>query len=88
METRIIDDGKLRVTQAPEEIHQAIADKKHIWVELQRKDHACDVLLAEQLQLHPLTIEDIWADVSQPKLEDYDRYLYLIIHGIGALHEG
>jgi magnesium transporter len=88
MEARIIDGGTLRVTQAPEEIRQAIADKKHIWVELQRKDHACDVLLADQLQLHPLTIEDIWATLSQPKLEDYDRYLYLIIHGIGSLADG
>ncbi|HET6334739.1 MAG TPA: magnesium/cobalt transporter CorA [Polyangiales bacterium] len=88
MEARIVDHGKLLVTQDPKEIHDALAAKKHVWVELQKKDHACDVLLGEQLQLHPLTIEDIWATLSQPKLEDYDKYLYLIIHGIGAMKAG
>jgi magnesium transporter len=88
MEARILDHGKLRVTQDPKEISEALASKKHIWVELQQKDHACDVLLSDQLQLHPLTIEDIWATLSQPKLEDYDRYLYLIVHGIAGMHAG
>jgi magnesium transporter len=45
------------------------------------------VLLSKQLNLHPLTIEDIWAHRSAPKLEDYDNYLYLIIHGIKASKE-
>jgi magnesium transporter len=88
MEARILDRGKVQVTQDPKEISEALASKKHIWVELQQKDHACDVLLSEQLQLHPLTIEDIWATLSQPKLEDYDRYLYLIIHGVAGMHAG
>lgn len=88
MEARILDRGKLRVTQDPAEIHDALATKKHVWVELQKKDHACDVLLSQQLQLHPLTIEDIWANLSQPKLEDYDNYLYLIIHGVGTVEAG
>jgi magnesium transporter len=84
MEARILEGDKLRVTQDPKEIHDALDAKKPIWVELQKKDHACDVLLAQQLELHPLTIEDIWANRSQPKLEDYDNYLYIIVHGIKA----
>ena len=48
----------------------------------------CDALLAEQLALHALTIEDIWATRSQPKLEDYDHYLYIIIHGIAGTTAG
>lgn len=84
MEARILEGDKLRISQDPKEIHQALEDKKPIWIELQQKDHACDVLLAKQLNLHPLTIEDIWASRSQPKLEDYDNYLYIIVHGIEA----
>jgi magnesium transporter len=38
--------------------------------------------------LHPLTIEDIWATRSQPKLEDYETYLYLIIHGVAGTKAG
>ena len=82
MEARISDGDKLRLTQDPAEIHAALEAKQMVWVELQQKDHACDVLLAKQLELHPLTIEDIWATRSQPKLEEYETYLYLIVHGI------
>jgi magnesium transporter len=88
MEAHILDGAKLIVTHDPGEIHAALEAKKPVWVELQHKDHACDVLLAEQLQLHPLTVEDIWATRSQPKLEDYDKYLYVIIHGISTMKNG
>jgi len=87
MEARILDGDKLRVTQDPGEIHAALEAKTMIWVELQQKDHACDVLLSQQLGLHPLTIEDIWATRSQPKLEQYDTYLYVIVHGIKQAEE-
>jgi magnesium transporter len=88
MEARILDGDKLRITQDPAEIHAALERKTQVWIELQQKDHACDVLLSQQLQLHSLTIEDIWASRSQPKLEDYDSYLYIIIHGIAGTKAG
>ncbi|HEX7702311.1 MAG TPA: CorA family divalent cation transporter, partial [Kofleriaceae bacterium] len=88
MEARILDGDKLRVTQDPTEIHAALDAKQMIWVELQQKDHACDVLLAQQLELHQLTIEDIWSTRGQPKLEEYDNYLYIIVHGIKAKSAG
>ena len=72
MEARILDGDKLRVTQDPKEIHAALDAKNPMWIELEQKAHACDVLLSQQLNLHPLTIEDIWATRSQPKLEQYD----------------
>ena len=86
MEARFLEDHQLRVTEDPDEIHRALEAKLPIWIDLQRKDHACDVLLEEQLHLHALTIEDIWASRTQPKLEDYDTYLYLIVHGIAQLN--
>jgi magnesium transporter len=88
MEARILDGDKLRISHDPKEIHDAIERKLPTWVELQQQDHACDVLLAEQLELHALTIEDIWATRSAPKLEDYEHYLYIIIHGIAGTKAG
>ncbi|HKU41008.1 MAG TPA: magnesium/cobalt transporter CorA [Polyangiales bacterium] len=88
MEAHLLDGDTLRITQDPGEIRAALDQHKPIWVELQQKDHACDLLLSEQLQLHPLTVEDIWATRSQPKLEDYERYLYLIVHGVSGVKAG
>ncbi|HET7746515.1 MAG TPA: magnesium/cobalt transporter CorA, partial [Vicinamibacteria bacterium] len=31
---------------------------------------------------HPLAIEDTLAEVHHPKLDDYDTYLYVIVHGM------
>src|SRR5213078_4993644 len=51
---------------------------------LERQTAEADALLTDVLKLHPLTVEDIWADRSRPKIDDLDDYLYVIIHGIGA----
>jgi magnesium transporter len=82
MHACILEGDKIRLSTDPQEIRAALEAGTPIWVELERQDHDCDKLLAETLHLHPLTIEDIWAERSAPKLEDYGSYLYIIIHGI------
>ena len=84
MLARILEGEKLRATTDPEEIREALAAKHRIWIELERKSPDADALLAEVFGLHPLTIEDIWGPRSQPKIDDFDEYLYVIVHGIGA----
>jgi magnesium transporter len=88
MEGRILHGSKLIVTRDPARIHQALEQSEPIWVELEKQDHDCDRLLGEQLGLHALTIEDIWSDSAQPKLEDYERYLYLMLHSIVSGDDG
>jgi magnesium transporter len=84
MEARFLVGSTLHVTRVPAEIHDALASKHQIWIELEHQDHACDELLSRQLALHSLTIEDIWGERSQPKLEEYDDYLYIIVHSIAG----
>ena len=38
--------------------------------------------LSEQFNFHPLAIEDCIGDVHYPKVDFYDTYLYLVIHGV------
>ncbi|MBC7977913.1 MAG: magnesium/cobalt transporter CorA [Myxococcales bacterium] len=84
MQARILEDNKLRTTTDLAEIRTAFAAGLRIWVDLERKSADADTLLADVVKLHPLTIEDIWHDRSRPKIDDFDEYLYVIIHGIGA----
>lgn len=84
MQARILDGDKLRTTTDPAEIRAALAGDRRIWIDLERQTPDADALLTDVLALHPLTIEDIWADRSRPKIDDFDAYLYVIIHGIGA----
>jgi len=84
MQARILEGDKLRTTTDPAQIRAALAEDKRIWIDLERQTPDADALLAEVLKLHPLTIEDIWAERSRPKIDDFDDYLYVIVHGIGA----
>jgi magnesium transporter len=84
MQARILDGDQLQTTTDLAEIRSALAADKRIWVDLERQTPDADELLAEVLKLHPLTIEDIWAERSRPKIDDFDAYLYVIVHGIGA----
>ena len=83
---RILEGDQLRKTSSLEEIQAAIGKKLPTWVELDGKSADATALLAS-LNIHPLTVEDLWATRTTPKLEDYDNYLYIIIHGVrGARH--
>jgi magnesium transporter len=84
MQARILDGDKLKATTDPVQIRAALGSGQRIWIDLERQTPDADALLADVLKLHPLTIEDIWADRSRPKIDDFDNYLYVIVHGIGA----
>jgi len=87
MQARILDRDSVRTTSDLAEIKAAIAGKQTLWIELERQDAAADAVLAE-LKIHPLTVEDIWATRTFPKLDDYDNYVYAIIHGVAhATHD-
>jgi len=52
------------------------------WAAAYGHDSTTDVMLHDVLQLHPLTVEDIFADLPHPKIEDFSQYLYIIAHGV------
>jgi len=81
MQASILSGDTLRTTRDVTEMRAAVAAKQAIWIDLEEQTPDADALLAE-LRIHPLTIEDIWAERAAPKLEDYDDYLYVIIHSV------
>ncbi|MDQ3366803.1 MAG: magnesium/cobalt transporter CorA [Myxococcota bacterium] len=83
MLARILVDGKITATTNAAEITAAIAAGTKVWVELERQSPEGDALL-RALAIHPLTIEDIWGSGSQPKIDDFPTYLYVVVHGIGS----
>src|SRR5690242_15392562 len=87
MQASILDRDALRTTSELAEIRAALASRLPMWIDLQHRDEDADALLAD-LAIHPLTVEDIWAERAAPKLEDYDNYLYLIVHGVRGEHDG
>ncbi len=65
------------------QIFQALADKEGlVWVDLESPDEFESDCLVELFNFHDLAIEDCLNDSSQPKADDYEEYLFLVVHGI------
>jgi magnesium transporter len=54
-----------------------------LWVDLvQPTAEEGQAVLADTFHFHPLSIEDALSEIHYPKIESYDSYLYIILHGI------
>ena len=82
MKTLILDEDKIRETGDYAEVATAHARGLPFWLELDERSEEATRFLEDVLHIHPLAIEDIWNDVGLPKVEDYDAYVQVILHGI------
>jgi magnesium transporter len=53
-----------------------------VWVDLVSPSIPESLLLSDTFGFHPLSVEDAMADLQYPKVEAYDGYLYVVLHGI------
>jgi magnesium transporter len=53
-----------------------------LWVDLAAPTQEEFGILSDPFHFHPLAVEDSIAELPQPKIEPYDGYLYIILHGI------
>src|SRR5262249_19458191 len=53
-----------------------------VWIDADEHTAELEAFLRDQLGIHALAVEDIFADRLTPKLEDYGDYLYLVMHGV------
>jgi magnesium transporter len=88
MLARVFEDDQIKTLTDAKSIRAAIEAQLPIWIELEHQCNEGHALMLEVFNIHPLTIEDIYQKRSQPKLEDYRTYLYVIVHGIEALKRG
>ena len=55
-----------------------------LWVDLTKPGDEEKRLLLEVFHFHPLSVEDAGSSLQFPKIESYQGYLYLVLHGIDA----
>ena len=75
-------DGR---TESGSELDPALLDPASgakVWVDLAAATEAELRILPEVFHFHALAVEDAVASLHHPKIEAYDGYLYLILHGI------
>jgi magnesium transporter len=52
------------------------------WLDLEDPTVKEASILEDPFHFHPLAIEDCLSEVHHPKLDDYEEYIFLILHGI------
>jgi magnesium transporter len=59
-----------------------------LWVDLvQPTPEEIEEVLVQRFHFHPLAVEDARSEIHHPKVESYEGYLYLILHGIAFEHQ-
>src|SRR5262252_2245050 len=53
-----------------------------VWVDLAAPSIPESLVLSDTFAFHPLSVEDAMSKLQYPKVEAYDGYLYVILHGI------
>jgi magnesium transporter len=53
-----------------------------IWVDMDKPTEADERVLLDVFQFHPLTVEDCRENRHYPKIEEFEDYIYFIVHGV------
>jgi magnesium transporter len=78
--------GELRRDLSPDALRKALADDQGVvWIDISTTDRSeGEPLLDGVFGFHPLTIDDCYNDlIDPPKIDDYGRYLFVIVHDVG-----
>ena len=69
----------------PDALGAALADEKaQVWIDFVDATPDEVELLRTTFALDPLTVEDCVTDLHHPKIDDFENYLYLVVHGVLA----
>jgi magnesium transporter len=77
-------DGHTTEVEALDPAWVAPGATEQVWVDIELPDPAAADLLQNVFKLHELSLEDALSEIHHPKIELFDHYLYLILHGIEA----
>ncbi|MDZ4722778.1 MAG: magnesium/cobalt transporter CorA [candidate division Zixibacteria bacterium] len=53
-----------------------------LWVDMKKPTDQELFVLTHDFKFHPLAIEDVIAERSRTKIDDYERYLFLVFHAV------
>jgi magnesium transporter len=54
----------------------------YLWVDLVAPSIPERLILSDTFHFHPLAVDDAMSEIQYPKIEAYDGFLYVILHGI------
>jgi len=80
--------GQVETNLSRARLLSALSDKEGVlWVDLENPNEFESDALVEIFNFHPLAVEDCIADHSEPKVDDYEEYLFLVVHALTMLRD-
>jgi len=80
-------DGKTTRTDALDRAWLDPAANVTIWADVEKPTADDGKILREVFKLHDLAVEDALQPLQHPKIEPYDTFLYVVLHGIDFKRE-
>ena len=78
-------DQKVQEGIALDQLPELLKDESAvIWVDMESPTHDDEQVLLDVFKFHPLTVEDCRENRHYPKVEEFQGYIYLIVHGVRA----
>jgi magnesium transporter len=77
-------DGSLDTGLRPEDIPEALREPRGLlWVDFcDETDEHCERVMRDVFHFHPLAVDDALRQSHVPKVDDWDAYLYLVLHAV------
>jgi magnesium transporter len=75
-------DGRTEQVQSIDRSWLNPASGATVWVDLAAPSIPESLILSDTFAFHPLSVEDAMSVLQYPKIEPYDGYLYVVLHGI------
>lgn len=74
------DEGVRTVDGIADFDRMAGAENSVLWVDMLKPTDEESYVLTHDFKFHPLAIEDVISEKSGPKIDDYDRYLFMVFN--------
>ena len=74
-------NGRIQHPEFQPEMLKEFPEATH-WIDLEDPTVKEATILEDPFHFHPLAIEDCLSEVHHPKIDDYDGYIFAILHGI------
>lgn len=69
------------VSVGQEELNiRSITERKLTWFYIERPTSNEVAFLAQRFHFHPLDLDDILSRIQRPKIDEYDDYLFMVLH--------
>src|ERR1700683_1038553 len=69
-----------------EAIEQRLGAGQFFWLDLDGVDDEAHDLLLNVFKIHHLAVDDVQHFGQRPKFEDYDDFMYMVVHGASGDH--